>query len=267
MPLVSALRTGQALEAGGEGYLIHVIDMSVGNRHKEEVPIVYEYPDVFPDEILGFPPIREVKYKIELLPGTVSISRAPYRLAPAKMKELQQQLQDLQLNQATVKNKYPLPRIDDLFDQLQGTAVYSKIDLRVHGLNEQGFLRFPRQVEVNMRHRRWLDLLKDYDCKIKYHLGTFNPVADTLSRKGQQGIQVFSVLAKPSLFAQIREAQFSDSKTQKLARLAQGDNTSGFHFQADGILCLSSRVVVPDDSALRDEFLSQEHRSRFAVHP
>ncbi|KZV43303.1 hypothetical protein F511_09286, partial [Dorcoceras hygrometricum] len=128
------------------------------------VPVVREFPDVFPDEIPGFPPRREIDFSIELAPGTAPISRAPYRLAPVELKELKEQLSDLlekgfirpsmlpwgapilfvkkkdgtmrmcvdfrQLNKATVKNKYPLPRIDDLFDQLQGSVVYSKLDLR-----------------------------------------------------------------------------------------------------------------------------------------
>nr|GEV60362.1 putative reverse transcriptase domain-containing protein [Tanacetum cinerariifolium] len=112
----------------------------------------------------GFPPPRQVEFKIELIPGTAPIARAPYRLAPSKLKEFSDQLKELsekgfihsisspwgapvlfvkkkygsfrmcidyqELNKLTVKNRYPLPRIDDLFDQLQGSSVYSKIDLR-----------------------------------------------------------------------------------------------------------------------------------------
>ncbi|KAL0549282.1 hypothetical protein IC582_013763 [Cucumis melo] len=118
----------------------------------------------FPEELPGLPPHREVEFAIELEPGTVPISRAPYRMAPAELKELKVQLQELldkgfirpsvspwgapvlfvkkkdgsmrlcidyrELNKVTVKNRYPLPRIDDLFDQLQGATVFSKIDLR-----------------------------------------------------------------------------------------------------------------------------------------
>ncbi|KAA0058399.1 pol protein [Cucumis melo var. makuwa] len=127
-------------------------------------PVVRDYPDVFPEELPGLPPHREVEFAIELEPGTVPISRAPYRMAPAELKELKVQLQELldkgfirpsvspwgapvlfvkkkdgsmrlcidyrELNKVTVKNRYPLPRIDDLFDQLQGATVFSKIDLR-----------------------------------------------------------------------------------------------------------------------------------------
>ncbi|GKD57272.1 putative reverse transcriptase domain-containing protein, partial [Tanacetum coccineum] len=115
-------------------------------------------------DLPGLPPIRQVEFQIDLIPGTTPVARAPYRLAPSEMQELSNQLQELsdrgfirpstspwgapvlfikkkdgsfrmcidyrELNKLTVKNRYPLPRIDDLFDQLQGSSVYSKIDLR-----------------------------------------------------------------------------------------------------------------------------------------
>nr|GEU40021.1 hypothetical protein [Tanacetum cinerariifolium] len=85
--------------------------------------------EVFPDELLGLPPPRQVEFRIDLIPGTAPVARTPYRLAPSKMKKLSEQLWELELNKLTIKNRYPLPRIYDLFDQLQGSSVYSKIDL------------------------------------------------------------------------------------------------------------------------------------------
>ncbi|GJR28697.1 putative reverse transcriptase domain-containing protein [Tanacetum coccineum] len=115
-------------------------------------------------DLPGIPPTRQVEFRIDLVPGATPVARAPYRLAPSEMKELAEQLQELtdkgfirpssspwgapvlfvkkkdgsfrmcidykELNKLTVKNRYPLPRIDDLFDQLQGSSIYSKIDLR-----------------------------------------------------------------------------------------------------------------------------------------
>nr|GEW41042.1 putative reverse transcriptase domain-containing protein [Tanacetum cinerariifolium] len=115
-------------------------------------------------DLLGIPPTHQVEFQIDLIPGAALVARAPYRLAPSEMKELSDQLKELsdrgfirpssspwgapvlflkkkdgsfrmcidyrELNKLTVKNHYPLPRIDDLFDQLQGSSVYSKIDLR-----------------------------------------------------------------------------------------------------------------------------------------
>ncbi|GJW22182.1 putative reverse transcriptase domain-containing protein [Tanacetum coccineum] len=119
---------------------------------------------VFPDELPGLPPAREIEFGIELIPGAEPISKAPYRMAPVELKELKEQLQEMlengfirpsvspwgapvlfvkkkdgsmrlcidyrELNRITIRNRYPLPRIDDLFDQLQGAKYFSKIDLR-----------------------------------------------------------------------------------------------------------------------------------------
>ncbi|TYK18857.1 ty3-gypsy retrotransposon protein [Cucumis melo var. makuwa] len=100
-------------------------------------PVVREYPDVLPDELSGLLPPREIDFVIELEPGTTSISRASYRMAPVELKELKKKdgsmrlcIDYRELNKVTVKNRYPLSRIDDLFDQLQGATVFSKIDLR-----------------------------------------------------------------------------------------------------------------------------------------
>ncbi|GJZ94326.1 putative reverse transcriptase domain-containing protein [Tanacetum coccineum] len=119
---------------------------------------------VFPEDVSGIPPARQVEFKIDLILGAAPVARAPYRLDPSEMKELSDQLKEIsdkgfirpssspwgapvlfikkkdgsfqmcidyrELNKLTVKNRYPLPRINDLFDQLQGSSVYSKIDLR-----------------------------------------------------------------------------------------------------------------------------------------
>jgi hypothetical protein len=130
----------------------------------ENIPVVCEYPDVFPDDLPGMPPDRDVEFVIELQPGTAPISKRPYLMPPKELAKLKNQLQELldkgyihpssspwgspalfvkkkdgslrmcvdyrSLNAVTIKNKYPLPRIDVLFDQLAGAKVFSKIDLR-----------------------------------------------------------------------------------------------------------------------------------------
>lgn len=130
----------------------------------DNIRVVRDFPDVFPEELPGMPPDREVEFVIDLLPGTAPISKRPYRMAVEELKELKKQLTELQeagyirpssspwgapvlfvqkkdgsqrmcvdyrsLNDVTVKNKYPLPRIEDLFDQMRGARVFSKIDLR-----------------------------------------------------------------------------------------------------------------------------------------
>ncbi|KAH0679031.1 hypothetical protein KY284_020116 [Solanum tuberosum] len=115
---------------------------SVEIPHFQSVHIVREFPEVFPDDLPEILPEREIEFDIDLIPDTRPISIPPYRMAPAELKELKEQLKDL-LDKGfirpsvspwgapiTIKNKYPLPRIDDLFDQLQGATCFSKIDLR-----------------------------------------------------------------------------------------------------------------------------------------
>lgn len=128
------------------------------------MPVISEYSDVFPDELVSLSPEREIEFRIDLAPGTTPISKIPYRMVPTELKELKLQLQDLLergfiheskspwsapvlfvkkkdeslrlcidyrgLNAVTIKNKYHLPYIDELFDQLQGVVVFSKLDLR-----------------------------------------------------------------------------------------------------------------------------------------
>ena len=162
--LINAMAASKMLRKGCQGYLAFVVDRRQEGTRMEDIPIVKEFPDVFPDDISGLPPYREVEFTIDLIPGTEPISIPPYRMAPVELRELKAQLEELlskgfirpsitpwgapvlfmkkkdrslrlcidyrQLNRVTISNQYPLPRIDELFDQLQGSQVYSKIDLR-----------------------------------------------------------------------------------------------------------------------------------------
>ncbi|GJU47472.1 hypothetical protein Tco_1204738 [Tanacetum coccineum] len=144
--------------------IIRVMEKKSDEKKLEDILVVKEFPDVFPEDLPGIPPVRQVEFQIDLIPGAAPVARTPYRLAPSEMQELSNQLQELtdqgfirpstspwgapvlfvkkqdvsfrmridyrELNKLTIKNRYSLPRIDDLFDQLQGSSVYSKIDLR-----------------------------------------------------------------------------------------------------------------------------------------
>ena len=162
--LINAMTASKMLRKGYQGYLAFVVDRRQEGTQLEGIPIVKEFIDVFPDDISGLPPDRAIEFVIELIPGTEQISIPLYRMAPAELKELKAQLEELlsksfiqpstspwgapvlfvkkkdgslrlcidyrQLNRETILNQYQLPRIDELFDQLHGSRVYSKIDLR-----------------------------------------------------------------------------------------------------------------------------------------
>ncbi|KAG8496122.1 hypothetical protein CXB51_008999 [Gossypium anomalum] len=348
----------------------------------ETVPVVCEFPDVFPEELPKLPPVWEVEFGIKLVPWTIPISIAPYRMAPTELKELKSQLQELtdrgfarpsfspwsapvlfvkkkyrtmrmcidyrQLNKVTIKNKYPLSRIDDLFDQLKGASVFSKIDLRscyyqlrvrdsdvpktafrmryghyeflvmpfgltntpavfmdlmnqifkqyldrfvvvftddilIYSRDEtehakhlklvlqilrdkQLYAKFSkcdfwlresvcerflddsntddkvaseryqiRMRDLNLRQRRWLELLKDYELVIDYHPGKANVVVDALSRK--------------SLF------------------VLRAMNDSEFLIDSNDCLRFRNRLCVLRNSELIPMILSEAHSSRMSVHP
>ncbi|GJW36375.1 putative reverse transcriptase domain-containing protein [Tanacetum coccineum] len=138
--IISCTKTQKYIEKGCQVYLAQVTSKKAEDkseeRRLEDVPIVREFPKVFPEDLPGLPPARQVEFQIDLVLGAAPVARAPYRLAPAEMQELSTQLWFFsddyrELNKLTVKNRYPLPRIDDLFDQLQGSRVYSKIDLNL----------------------------------------------------------------------------------------------------------------------------------------
>ncbi|XP_057803382.1 uncharacterized protein LOC131018685 [Salvia miltiorrhiza] len=163
--VISAMKIIKILNKGfGEAYLVSIVGKEHGELTHESVPVVRDYPNIFPENLPRIPPDRQVEFAIDLVLGAAPISKAPYRMAPKELEELKSQLQELldlgfirpsvstwgapvlvvkkkdgsmrmcidcrELNRLTIKNKYRLPRIEDLFDQLKGAKVFSKIDLR-----------------------------------------------------------------------------------------------------------------------------------------
>ena len=162
--VISAAIARKMVRKGCEAYLAYVIDIVKARHSVSDIPTVRDFPDVFPKELPRLPPQNEIEFAIDVVPGATPASITPYRMAPLKLKELKLQLQELlekgfirpsvspwgapvlfvkkkdgtlrlcvdyrQLKKLTVNNKYPLPRIDDLFDQSKGASTFSKIDLR-----------------------------------------------------------------------------------------------------------------------------------------
>eukprot|EP00253_Pinus_taeda_P011178 PITA_11178 len=164
--LVDSNQLAKCIRKGCQIYVVQVgyADSKDKTAILNNIPIIQEFTDVFPEEIPGLPPKRNIDFTIELIPGVAPVSHAPYRMNVPELTELKMQLQELldknyirpsvspwgapvlfvkkkdgtfrmcidyrQLNKLTIKNKYPLPRIDELFDQVKGATVFSKIDLR-----------------------------------------------------------------------------------------------------------------------------------------
>ena len=168
-PFLSLLEACHLVTSGCNAFLAYVTSSSIEEVKESSpsvysVPIVCDFSDVFPEDLLGLPPPCEVEFSIDLCPDVVPHSKAPYQMSPVELLELKKQVQELleqgfirlsvspwgapvlfvkkkdgslrmcidyrMLNSVTVKNKYPLTRIDDLFNLLQSARVFSKIDLR-----------------------------------------------------------------------------------------------------------------------------------------
>ncbi|GKA06965.1 putative reverse transcriptase domain-containing protein [Tanacetum coccineum] len=161
------LSNKEILEVHGEqpeGNLKQLMTMKVDELKLEDIPVIRNYPGVFLKDLSGLPPSCEVEFRIDLIPRAMPVGKSPYRLAPTEMQELSNQLKELQdkgfirpssspwgapvlfvkkkdgsfrmcidyreLNKLTIKNHYPHPRTDALFDQLQGSRYFLKINLR-----------------------------------------------------------------------------------------------------------------------------------------
>nr|GEU62355.1 reverse transcriptase domain-containing protein [Tanacetum cinerariifolium] len=433
-----------------------VMETKSDKKRLEDIPVFREFLKVFPEDLPGLPPVRQVQFQINLILGAAPVARVPYRLAPSEMQDLYDQLQVLadrgfirpstltwgapvlfvkkkdrsfrmcidyrELNKLIVNNRYPLPGIDYLFDQLQGSSVYSKIDLRSgyhqlrvsdedilktafrtrHVIDSQGIHVDPTKIEavkdwaspttptevrqflgltsyyrrfikdfskiakslteltqknkkyiwgenqesafqllkqklweasilaltkrndgfivycdashqglgavlmkrekliayesrqlkpheenytthnielgahildkkeLNMRQRRWLELLAYYDCEICYHPGKENVVADALSQKDRikpLRVRALVMTLHPKLPSQILEAQTEAIKKENTkAENLQGMDKA-FEVRPDGTRCIKNRSWLPLFGNLRDLIMHESHKLKYSIHP
>ncbi|GJU73731.1 putative reverse transcriptase domain-containing protein [Tanacetum coccineum] len=435
LKVVSCIKARKYIKRGCHLFVAYVTEKELREKRLNDVPIIRDFPEVFPNDLPGLPPPRQVEFRIELVLGAAPIARAPYRLAPTELKELSEKgfirpssspwgapvlfvkkkdgsfrmcIDYRELIKLTAKNRYPLPMINDLFDQLQGSSVYSKIDLWsgyhqlrireedipitafqtrfIEGFSliakpltkltqknkkyewgedeEEAFqtlkqklcsapilalpegsedfvvycdasikgygavlrqrekviayasrqlkkheenymthdlelgvvvfaLRLWRhylygtkcvvytdhkslqyildQKELNMRQRRWIELLSDYDCEIRYHPSKGNVVADALSRKEREKpirVRALVMIVYPDLSERILKAQMEamkedNVKAENLGRLLKPI----FEIRSDGIRYFDKRIWLLLFGGLRDLIMHKSHKSKYSIHP
>ncbi|GKE05271.1 putative nucleotidyltransferase, ribonuclease H, partial [Tanacetum coccineum] len=231
------LKNGEILRVQGEralGFAKALSNVKVDEPKLSDIFVVRDFIKVFPEDLSGLPPQRQVEFRIDLVPGATPVAKSPYRLAPSEMQELSAQLQELELNKLTIKNRYPLPRIDDLFDQLQGARYFLKIDirsgyhqLRVHedDIPKTAFLYSKTKDEHEVHLRLVLELLKKEELYAKF------------SKSGYYRcfIENFSKIAKPLT-----------SLTQKNQKYEWGEKEEEAFQTLKNKLCDASILLLPD---------------------
>ncbi|XP_073121872.1 uncharacterized protein [Henckelia pumila] len=263
IPLISSLSMEQLLQTGAEGFLVYALDVLKASPVLADIPVVCEFADIFLDEIPGLPPMREIDFSIELVPGTLPISKAPYRMAPLEMKELKDQLEYL-LNKGYIRPSVSPWGASVLFVR-----------------KKTGFFRL---AAIFFALKIWRH----------YLYGKSNAAADALSRKicdlslstmrvskliedccvsgldfetDIQPIRVYAITAEPELFVRIKEAQKVDQNIQNSIERVRTGHESEFQVSMDGILFVNRRIVVPDIAELRQQILNEAHCSKFSIHP
>ncbi|GJR00661.1 putative reverse transcriptase domain-containing protein [Tanacetum coccineum] len=306
--IISYTKTQEYMLKGCPVFLANVNTKETEDKSEkkrlEDVPIVQDFPDVFPEDLLGLPPTRQVEFQIDLIPGAAPVARAPYRLAPSKMKELSEQLKELsdkgfirpssspwgapvlfvkkkdgsfrmcinyrELNKLTVKNRYSLPRITDLFDHSKDPNVlfilgydhlYHQLRVRERTkcmvfTDHKSLQHILNQKELNMRQHRWLELLSDYDCEIRYHPGKANVVVDALSRKERS-----KPLRRNIKNEDVGGMLLENSKDPEKFRM------ENLEPRVDGTLCFNGRSWLPCYGDLRTVIMHESHKSKYSIYP
>ncbi|XP_070008339.1 uncharacterized protein [Nicotiana sylvestris] len=279
---ISYLKALKMIKKGCIYHLVQVADTTSEVSVPESMLDVNEFLEVFPDELPGIPPDREIDFGIDVLPDTRPISIPPYRMAPAELRELQEQLKDLlekgfiwpsvspwgasvlfvrkkdgslrmfidyrQLNKVTIKNKYPLPQIDDLFNQLQGKAnmVADALSQKSMGsLAHLGADQRPLAREVYQLASLGVRISTSDEGKVMVHNGE-----------------------ESSLVVEVKEKQLIDPVLAQMMETVLNNKTSTFSLGGeDGVLRCQGRLCVPDVDNHRGRVMAEAHNSRYSVHP
>ncbi|KAI3821369.1 hypothetical protein L1987_08935 [Smallanthus sonchifolius] len=235
--IISFMKLHKCLRKGHIAILTLVTEQPSEGKKIDDTPIVREFPELFPEDQLGLPPHRQIESQIDLASGAAPLAWAPYRIAPSQVLFVKKKdaifricIDYHELNKVTINNRYPLPRIDDVFDQLQGSSIYSKIDLR------SGY----HQLRV-----RDEDISKTA-FRTRYHPSKANVIVDALSRKETKlkRVRALQLTIHTGLPDKIHSAQLEALK--------------------EGNLPLEATRVYGN---LRELVMDEAHKSRYSVHP
>nr|GEZ02115.1 putative reverse transcriptase domain-containing protein [Tanacetum cinerariifolium] len=293
--IISCTKMQKYMLKGCHVFFAHVNTKESEDKSKkkrlEDVSIFRDFPEVFPEDLMSLPLTRQVEFQINLIPAAALVAWAPYQLAPSEMKELSDQLKELsdkgfirpssspwgalllfvkkkdrsfrmcidyrELNKLMVKNRYPLPRNDDLFDQLQGSSVYSKIDLRsgYHQLR----VREEDIPKTAFRTQAASQLIKQKLCS-----------APILALpEGSEDFVVYCDASHKGLARKPKNIKNEDiggmliENSKDLEKLRK----EKLEPRTDGTLCLNGWSWLPCYGDLRTVIMYESYKSKYSIHP
>ncbi|XP_071923145.1 uncharacterized protein [Coffea arabica] len=256
----------------------------------EEMPVINEYLDVFPEELASLALEREIEFKVDLAPGTTPISKIPYRMAPTELKELKVQLQDLLERGFIHESESPwgapvlfVKKKDGSLRESGVPTPYNSKGWTYCGSGQSG----SELATVVFALKKWRHYL--YGVTFE-HPRKANVVADALSRKAQLGSSMVgewslledvcewnprleprkvifeNIEVKSTLLNRLKEGQMKEPMVQKWMEKVKKGELPDFNLGPDGILRFRNRVIVSRDEELKREILEESHRSRYTVH-
>ncbi|XP_071708242.1 uncharacterized protein [Rutidosis leptorrhynchoides] len=271
--IISCMKARKYLRKGCQAILAHVKAMESEKKRLEDVPVVKDFPGVFPEDLPGLPPHRQVEFQIDLIPGAAPVARPPYRLAPSELQELSNQLQELLDNGFIRPSSSPWDFMVycDASRQGLGCVLIQRQKVIAYASRQLKSLQHIfDQKQLNMRQRRWVELLNDYDCEIRYHPGKANVVADALSRKEKikpLRVRALNISIRANLVSQIRDAQLEAVKEEHWKDEAIKGLIKQIEVKGDGTRYFAGRLWVPKYGELRKLVLDEAHKTRYSIHP
>nr|GEU71712.1 putative reverse transcriptase domain-containing protein [Tanacetum cinerariifolium] len=264
--LISCIKTERYISRGCQVFIRQVIEKKSNENGLEDIPVVREFSEVFPEELPGLPPVRQVEFQIELVPGAVPVAQgnddfvvycdASHQGLGAVLMQREKVIAYASRQLKSHKENYTTHDLE------LGAVVFTlKIWRRyLYGtkcmvfIDHKSLQHILNQKELNIRQRRWLELLADYDCKIRCHPSKANVVANALSQKERiKPLRVRSLVMTihPKLPSQILEAQTEAIKEENIKAKNLRGMDKAFEIHPDGTRCIKNRSWLPlFDSAI-----------------
>ncbi|TYK22326.1 putative DNA/RNA polymerases superfamily protein [Cucumis melo var. makuwa] len=296
--LISVLKAKKLLRKGCTSFLAHVVVLQREKLKSEDVPVVKEFLEVFPDDLSGLPHNREIEFIIELLPGIEPISQAPYRMAPSELKELkidlrlgyhQLKVRESNIPKTTFKTREAHEEhLRIVLQTLRDKQLYAKFNKYKC---EQSFQELKKRLVTTpilalsvtgkdyviycdaSRKGLGCALMQDGNFiayasrQLKKHECKTNVVADALSRKSRLPKSALCAIRVALLIAEIMRRQSEDSNLQKKLGKSKKGLEVEFELRTDGAIIKQGRLYVPNISELKDAILEEACNSAYAMHP